>query len=60
MISDRLKKDYEYSEIEEARTDKGTIYRVHVGRFSSLDEAEAAKRGMARLGYNDAFIVAEK
>jgi rare lipoprotein A len=59
-ISDRLKREYEYTDIEEARTDRGIIYRVHAGRFRSKEEAEAAKPGMERLGYNDAFVVAEK
>jgi rare lipoprotein A len=58
-ISDRLKKEYEFSDVEKASTDKGTVYRVRAGRFGSKREAEAAKPAMARLGYYDAFIVAE-
>jgi rare lipoprotein A len=59
-ISDRMKKEYAYSDVEEARTGRGTIYRVHAGRFGSKEEAEAAKPAMARMGYVDAFIVAGK
>ncbi len=57
-VSGRLKKDYEYSDIQEAKTDRGIIYRVHAGRFRSRQEAEAARPALAGIGYKDAFITA--
>lgn len=57
-ISGRLKKDYEYSDVQEVQTYKGTVYRVHAGRFGSRREAEAARPALAGIGFKDAFITA--
>lgn len=59
LLSEILKKDFVYSEIQSVQTEKGCIYRVRAGRFRSKDDAEAAKISFANRGYPDAFIVSE-
>ncbi len=58
QVYGRLKKDYDYSDIQEAKTGRGIVYRVHAGRFRTRQEAEAARPALAGNGYKDAFIIA--
>jgi rare lipoprotein A len=59
LLSERLKKEFVYTEIQAVQTKKGCIYRVHAGRFRSKDDAQAAKTSFANRGYHDAFIVSD-
>ncbi len=59
-LSERLKKEFEFSFIEPVQTDKGFFYRVHAGRFKTREDAEAAKMSFARRGFPDAFIVSRQ
>lgn len=59
LLSERLKKEFVYTKIQAVQTENGCIYRVHVGRFQSKDDAESAKTSFANRGYPDAFIVSE-
>ena len=40
--------------------EKGNLYKYIAGRFSSLSEAEFRKSEVAKSGFSDAFIYAEK
>ena len=38
---------------------KNTFYRVKVGKYTNLAEANKAERSMIQNGYKDAFAIAE-
>jgi rare lipoprotein A len=59
LISERLEKELEYSAVRRVETERGSVYRVHAGKFRSRSDAEAARSSLARNGYPDTFIVAE-
>lgn len=58
-LSERLKKEFSFSDIQTVRTEKGVVYRVRVGRFRTWVDAETAKASLARNGYPDSFILSE-
>jgi rare lipoprotein A len=59
QLSERLMKEFSYSNIQTVRTEKGLIYRVRVGRYNTLADAETAKDSLTRNGYPDTFILSE-
>ena len=59
-LSEKLKKEFEYSFIEPVHTDKGFFYRVHAGKFQTREDAESARISLARNGFPDAFIVTRR
>lgn len=59
IVSEKMEKELAYATVRRVDTDRGSVYRVHAGRFRSRADAEAARSTLARNGYPDTFIVAE-
>jgi rare lipoprotein A len=59
LVSERMEKELTYSTVRRFETERGSVYRVHAGKFRSRSEAEAARSSLARNGFPDTFIVAE-
>ena len=62
-INERTKKQIEsISNSEEVQKvyDKGVLYKYIAGKYDSLSEAELRKSQVAKNGFTDAFIYAEK
>ena len=58
-LLEQLKKEFSFTDIQAVRTEKGLVYRVRVGRFHTLEDAETAKAYLGRNGYPDTFIFSE-
>lgn len=58
-VSEKIKKELKYATVRRVETERGSIYRVHAGRFRSRSDAEAAKDTLARNGFPDTFVVTE-
>ncbi len=54
-----LAKTYKHVTIARVTTTDGILYRVRVGKFSSLNQARVQEKILIRNGYPDAFIVAD-
>ena len=59
IVSEETGKVVSGATVRRVDTERGTVYRVHAGRFRSHADAEAARSTLARNGYPDAFIVTE-
>jgi rare lipoprotein A len=57
-LKNRLEKDYPEVALTRIKQSESILYRVRVGRFSSLQEARKAENRLIRAGYKDAFAVA--
>jgi len=57
-LSHELKGRYGRSDIQEARIDNRTFYRVRAGHYGSLEDAERGREDIARAGYGDGLVVA--
>ncbi|MDD3293231.1 MAG: septal ring lytic transglycosylase RlpA family protein [Geobacteraceae bacterium] len=58
-VSEKIKKELKFATVRRVDTERGSIYRVHAGRFRSRSDAEAAKDALARNGFPDTFVVTE-
>ncbi len=58
-ISEKMQKELKYATVRRVETERGSVYRVHAGRFRSRSEALAAKEALARNGFPDTFVVTE-
>jgi len=56
--ADELKKRYGFSEVRESIVNGATYYRVRMGRFNSLREAESKRQSYDRSGFKGCFVVA--
>ncbi|MBU1193286.1 MAG: septal ring lytic transglycosylase RlpA family protein [Proteobacteria bacterium] len=56
---DKLSKTYENAHIETFTDDRGTFYRVRIGRFSNLQDAITFSEKIITQGFGSAFAVAE-
>jgi len=59
IVSEKMEKQLAYATVRRVDTDRGSVYRVHAGKFRSRADAEAARSTLARNGYPDTFIVEE-
>lgn len=59
LVSQKLEKHVTRSTVLRVETERGSVYRVHAGKFRSRSDAEAARAILARNGYPDTFIVTE-
>jgi len=61
--AERLRKElartYEHVYITSYLKGKDTFYRVKVGKYTNLAQANEAERIMIQKGYKDAFAIAE-
>ena len=57
-LAARLKKRHGAASIQEATVNGSRFFRVRVGRFGSLTEAEDARRDFERGSYPGCFVVA--
>jgi rare lipoprotein A len=58
-LKTKLAKDYAHAHIQPHQSDRKIYYRVRVGDYSNLDEAERFEKELNESGYAGAFIVAE-
>lgn len=56
----KLSKTYENAHINTFTDDRGTFYRVRIGKFSNLQEAITFSEKIITQGFNSAFAVAEE
>ena len=55
----KLDRSHPNAHIKTFQNGNGTLYRVRVGKCSTLDEAVAYEKILLRDGFKDAFAVAE-
>ena len=57
---EKLSRAYDNAHIAAARTDQGLYYRVRIGRFTKLEDAEKYSKELALRGFGTTFAVAEE
>ncbi|MFW5936434.1 MAG: septal ring lytic transglycosylase RlpA family protein [Desulfosalsimonas sp.] len=57
-LQNKLRQTHEHVDIKQVTRKSETFYRVRVGRFSSLENAEKIESRLIRTGYENAFAVA--
>ncbi|MFP4668181.1 MAG: septal ring lytic transglycosylase RlpA family protein [Desulfobacterales bacterium] len=57
-LKQKLLKDYKHVTVTPVKKDTQTLYRVRVGRFSSLENAEKSEDKLVEKGHKNAFAVA--
>ena len=57
-LQDKLLQTHDYVDITQVTRQAETFYRVRVGRFASLENAEKIESRLIRTGYKNAFAVA--
>jgi rare lipoprotein A len=58
-LKNKLAKEYAHAHIQPYKAGRKVYYRVRVGSYSKLDEAERFEKELNQSGYAGAFIVAE-
>ena len=56
-LIEAMKKTHGVSDMQSALIDGSLFYRVYVGRYTSLEEAETAERNFEEQGYSGSFVV---
>lgn len=56
----RLRKEYGHATIQRYSTGRETFYRVRVGKFATLEDAERGKESFEESGFVSPFVVAEQ
>ncbi len=57
-LENRMRSDYNAVRIQPAMTDIGSVFRVQVGKYNDIVEAEKELQRLRRSGFHDAFVVA--
>ena len=58
-LKTKLEKEYTKAHIQPHDSGRKIYYRVRVGDYANLDEAERFEQKLIKGGYREAFIVAE-